>query len=215
MSQAGFTLVELLVALALMGLISTLLYSAFTLGMGQWSRAEIKFSRIETALAGQQALRQLLGAAYPRYELTSGNRPAVSFEGSSERMTFLAPLPASLGSGALAEMTISALGPFGTRYLTLEWSLKDSSSPIRTHLLSDTITAVEFTYFGQVAGEYEAAWHSMWSGEINLPQLVRIRVKSAHSSAREVDVEWVVRPRIDVDVGCVYDFVSRTCYGRS
>lgn len=209
-SQSGFTLVELLVSLVLMGLIASLLYVAFTVGIAQWSRTEMRFSGMETALAGRQAVRRLLGAAYPLYE----NDSEVAFTGSAERLTFLAPLPASLGSGELAEWSISAVGPLDSRYLTLDMSNLGSFLPVKTRILENKITSVEFAYFGTIANQNESSWHSSWIGETHLPSLVRIRVKDTESKTSQ-QIDWVVRLFIDVDVGCVYDFVSRACHGRS
>lgn len=214
MRHSGFTLLELLVALALMGLIAALLYVAFSVGVGQWSRTEMRFTRLETALAGRQALRQLIGAAYPRYEAIAAGQGAVAFTGSAERLTFLTPLPASLGHSELAEMTLAAAGPMGARYLMLDWSRQGSTSPHQTPILAETIAAVEFAYFGQASGEPKPIWHASWIGESHLPQLVRIRVKSTKSPSDQ-EAEWIVRPGIDVDVSCVYDFISRACHGRA
>lgn len=209
MKQRGFTLLELLIALALMGLLSVLLYSAFNVGVRQWESAEMRFSRIETNLAGRRALQQLLGEAYPRYVSTPEGRGSVAFDGTAETLTFLSLLPAALGSGEFAEMTLAVKDS----YLALAWSLPDSDVQHQSRILGDKMQAVEFAYFGRLSGEQVHTWHSTWKEQTHLPQLVRMRWSGAESLSSEGG-EIIVRPRIDVDVACVYDPISRACHGR-
>ena len=96
--------------------------------------------------------------------------------------------------------------------LVLHLSACGTGSAVRKVLLAN-VQSVELSYFGKGRSDRAAAWHPRWVGERALPQAVRIRVRFAEGDGRHWP-ELVVAPRIAVDVGCVYDPLTKQCRGR-
>src|SRR5262245_56778931 len=63
--QAGFSLVEVLVALVLLGLLSMALFSSVRFGVTAWQRGGERSDQIHTSMLVQDLLRRLIGQAYP------------------------------------------------------------------------------------------------------------------------------------------------------
>ncbi len=57
------------------------------------------------------------------------------------------------------------------------------------------------------------SWRTSWSNEKTLPQLVRIYAVFPDGDAR-IWPEFVVAPRVSVDVNCLYDALTKYCQGR-
>jgi len=53
----------------------------------------------------------------------------------------------------------------------------------------------------------------VWTLPSRLPRLVRVKIEFPDGDARFWP-ELLVAPRIDVDVGCVYDALTKRCRGR-
>src|SRR5205807_8954283 len=76
-----------------------------------------------------------------------------------------------------------------------------------------TVEAAEFAYFGVTQSRSAAEWHDRWSGELDLPALVRVRVRFARSDPR-LWPDLTIAPRITADVSCAYDPLTKLCRGR-
>ena len=98
--QRGFTLVELLIAIALTGLILVILFSGFRIGTRSWDAVELRSARnAELRLVRgfiQRSLRQLRGVSY---DSPDGSRQL--FSGDAQAVEFVTPMTGYLGLGGL------------------------------------------------------------------------------------------------------------------
>ncbi len=96
----GFTLVELLVALSLMTLLATLVFTGLRLGTRAWEAVSLQAGEDTEALQVQSFMRrQLLQALEVQLRDGDGNlRPG--FKGEPNRLLFVSTLPEPLGNGA-------------------------------------------------------------------------------------------------------------------
>jgi general secretion pathway protein J len=216
-SEDGFTLVELLVALTLLGVLSLLLSSSLHFGARAWERASTHAEVSEEVRLAQEFLRRVIGTAYPLLLIGDPTKPHVDFDGEPDRMSFLAPAPGPLGGSGMARFTLSVSSREGEKRLSVAASLEladagDTTKGVQEILLQG-FDAVEFSYFGQVQASAAAQWVSSWNGRTELPQLVRARI-TFPSGDVHVWPELVIAPRIVADVGCVYDPVTKRCRGR-
>ena len=69
--EAGFSLIELLVSLALLGMVAAILASGLSLGQGSWRRSEEKAQASRSMFDAQTALRRLIENMQP---LRSGSQ---------------------------------------------------------------------------------------------------------------------------------------------
>jgi general secretion pathway protein J len=89
----------------------------------------------------------------------------------------------------------------------------DAPSKVEKKTLLAGTASIEFAYFGKWASEANAQWHDRWTEQPALPQLLRIQVRFPEGDPR-LWPDLVVAPRITVDVGCVFDRLTRQCRGR-
>lgn len=215
--EAGFTLMEVLVAFTLFGLLSMLLLSALRLGTAAWHRSDAHAARLQDVLHAQTLLRRLIGNAYPLFVTLPAARGFVDFEGNADTLIFLSEGPMSLGSGGRFRFSLSAAQHDRRTDLVLdahpELAIEGSSSASPRRTVMADLAAVEFAYFGTKRRGEAAQWHSEWGKELELPQLVRIKVTFADGDAG-VWPDLIVRPAIEVDVSCVYDRLAKSCRGR-
>jgi general secretion pathway protein J len=188
-SQPGFTLLELLVAITLLGLIATMAFSGLRLGTRAWETAAEQDHEIYLV---QQMLRTRLDAAHLLTEFDlppEGTEPF--FEGRRNRLSFLTVLPDLFGVAGLHRVTLEVEGTEGGRRdLVLSWQLwrpgTEGPAPApdddSRRVLLDGIEAAEFTYFG-FGPDYggRPRWQQAWRGRADLPSLVRIEVEKPGS----------------------------------
>lgn len=104
--DAGFTLVELLVALTLLSLLSLVLVGSLRLGIGAWRRGAVHSDWVADTAIVHNHLRRLIAEAYPFYALDGAARGHVDFEGTPTSLSFLAPTPIALGGAGRARFTL-------------------------------------------------------------------------------------------------------------
>jgi general secretion pathway protein J len=214
--EAGFTLVELLVALSLLSLVATALFASLRLGIVAWGRSIAHVEGAEHITFAQNFLRRSIADAYPLFSLTGVNRGQVAFEGTATSLKLLAPSPMVLGGGGRSWLTL-LLDQHDQRtdlVMITQLELADAqAAPQLKRPLITNVQRVVFGYYGRSRGERTAQWRGQWMREATLPELVRIRVEYPQGDAR-VWPELVVKPRIAVDVGCAYEPLTKACRGR-
>jgi general secretion pathway protein J len=183
--SAGFTLVELLVGLSLLALLSVLMFGSFRFGLRAWESSDRQIHEISEVERAQGLLRALLGEAQPPTVIAeNGNvRIVASLVGTSERMSFIAPLPAHRGANGLQEFRLSIDRLGAEEALILSWRayrpdrrLGDQPEFDDDAILLSAIDGARFAYYGKASDERPASWLPSWEGERGLPQLVRLEI---------------------------------------
>jgi general secretion pathway protein J len=158
--EAGFTLLELLVALVVFGLVMVGITQSFRFGLSAFAAGERNVARPED-MAGMIA-RALPGR----------------MTGTADGLAFTTRLPAGAGlarTGGLAG-TALMLAPGGIlllRYTPYPPGLPLARPPLpRTELLARGVSSLAIAYLAPKAGG-TPTWSAAWTGE-RLPLLVRI-----------------------------------------
>jgi prepilin-type N-terminal cleavage/methylation domain-containing protein len=128
--EAGFSLIELLVSLALLGMVAAILASGLSLGQGSWRRSEEKAQASRSMFDAQTALRRLIENMQPLRSGSQGSGSqglrsqasgsqasgsqasgsqgsgyqdlrAIEFRGSADELDGIVPLPPHIGLGGL------------------------------------------------------------------------------------------------------------------
>jgi len=216
-AEAGFTLVELLVALALFSLLTLVLFGSIRFGTTAWMHGTTRADQVDQNLHVQNLLRQLIEAAYPLFVADRATGGHIDFDGTDHSLSFLAPTPIALGTGGRSRLrlTVERRGEHADILLTskpeLAWP-EIASLQVTKALLAGAESA-RFSYFGVARVDRAAGWHDTWSGQLAPPQLVRIQVRFAADDPRTWP-DLLISPRITADVGCVYDPLTTRCRGR-
>jgi general secretion pathway protein J len=207
--EAGFTLVEALVAIALLGLAGAMMAQGLAVGERLW-RSEARLAatgqEVETA---QTLLRDRIERLRPITRYQEGKARA-DMDGESGAIDFIAlPLdverPATLRRYELSRTDAGELVLDGT-----PWRGGD---PQRQVLLRG-VDSLDLAYFGATREDPEPQWRTDWSGQPGPPRLVRVRVTFG-TGDRRVWPDLVVQPAITVDSACEVEADTGACRGRS
>jgi general secretion pathway protein J len=215
--QAGFSLVEVLVALVLLSLLCTALFSSVRFGVTAWQRGGERSDQIHTSMLVQDLLRRLIGQAYPLVLSDGTGAGRVDFAGTAASLDFLAPVPVALASGGRARfrLAIERRGEGADLVLTSrpELAAGEAAAEQSRKTLLARIETADFAYFGAFRSQSVGQWHENWAGELSLPALVRVRVSFARSDPR-LWPDLTIATRITADVSCEYDPLTKLCRGR-
>jgi general secretion pathway protein J len=168
--DAGFTLLEMLVALVVFGLLMAGIAQAMRYGMAAWSAETRQAATPETMSAVDGALRRLIEQASPD-----------TFTGAPDRLSFTARLPA--GSGLADPLADVALVVTPDHRLALRYTPHPAGLPLgpppapQTEYLLDGVTGIHAAYLASQP-DGSVAWSASWSGT-GLPLLVRIDITFA------------------------------------
>ncbi|WIO73187.1 type II secretion system protein [Porticoccaceae bacterium LTM1] len=106
MKCRGFTLVELMIALVIMGVMAVLMASSLNLTSKAWNRIGDRQDGSEHQyLVNQQIRNHLSSARFFRLRNSTGER-IVSFTGSEQKLSFVAPFPGYNSDGTLYWWTL-------------------------------------------------------------------------------------------------------------
>jgi general secretion pathway protein J len=214
--ENGFTLVELLVALAVLGFLSVLLFSGMRFGIRAWDKSYAHVEGADEVRVAQDFLRRTVGNAYPYFSISDPTDPHVEFSGNTDRIELLAPPPTSLGPGGLARYDFSIVRHDGKADLAVAVAPELTADPKASaqEVLLAGLKSVSFSYLGAPAPNAPAGWQAQWQDRKELPELVRIEAGFFDDDAR-LWPELIIAPQIDVDVSCVLDALTHYCRGRS
>ena len=159
-AEHGFTLLELLVAITLLGLLMAALFGGLRLGARVWETADARLEASMTTEVVQGFIRQRLTEMLPLETMPlEVAEPAASesvFVGTTDAVRFASLLPENLGAGVyLMELALAEGGQVdGTGNLVLRWHpLEPDERSVEEvqpeeRVLIENVLALELSYFG-------------------------------------------------------------------
>ncbi|KFE52692.1 prepilin-type N-terminal cleavage/methylation domain-containing protein [Pseudomonas syringae] len=177
--QRGFTLLEILLVLSLMGVLLTLVGGAL-LGA---NRAVLKAQRYTTSLdemrAAQRFLRSSIGQALPLDSSEDDSESSGFFVGSVQRLQFVATLPGTLGGGIQLHTLELKGGDLQVAFAQVQSSAdgtvaKPWGDP---QVLVHDVEELQLSYRGVSPKGEATGWISDWPWPTRLPRAVRIDAK--------------------------------------
>ena len=183
--QAGFTLVEALVALTLLSFSLALFGAALRLEQRVVDAGRAR-ERLLAFGAGVDAISDLLTRAMPVVDMDDEQQRKILFNGQPTHVTFVTLSQGTTNAGGLLAASISFnQGGFGMtggdiRLVTETTRLGDRPQFNRkgsgaTSLVAN-VDAATFRYFGSKLTGQPAKWYDTWSEEVALPQLIMMSV---------------------------------------
>lgn len=167
--EHGMTLVELLVAMTLMGMLAVMMMGGLRFGARAWERVAERSGQINAVVRTHAFLRARL----------SGATRADSITGEAERLEFSALWMTALGGGGYYAFELTRRDDA----LVLAWRPApdeegEAEEPPEElsgeRVLLEGVSGLEITFFGQPSGYPEAQWIDRWEPDWAAPQLVRI-----------------------------------------
>jgi general secretion pathway protein J len=221
-AQRGFTLIELMVALALFAILSGILFGSLRLAGRSTDAGEEKAQASSGMRLASDYLREQLTSQHPQRMRKMLEFPLL-FGGTAEELRYAATLPGRVGLGGMwyYKLSLSAAPGKETTALVLERVMPDldgASMPAfgeaERSVLADDIKSLKISYFGRDRGaslDQAPTWRNTWDNTQLLPILVQIEV-----TPRKGD-PWppiVVAPRAAPEAGCrAWDTVRVQCAG--
>ena len=223
-NTAGFTLLEMLVGLTLLGVLLILIYSALNIGLRAWDTGDQRASEASHQRIVQSFLRRELGQVFPiRWRGIAESR--IAFEGGKADIKFVTALNlgASVKEGGLQWGHLYLADdatPDGKRRQSLflkresfdlhakDWSGLEEAKPTR---LIEGVKEIEITYFGAENDTTDPKWTDEWNLPLRVPLLVKISVKT--DLGRDVP-DLVVALKLGEEAGCYENSFQRQCPAR-
>jgi general secretion pathway protein J len=197
-ARLGFTLVELLIAMALIGMILVIVFSGLRLSTRSWEAAEQKLQEIEKVRVVENLFRRQIHEARLLFYNDPDAGRALNFTGTSQTMQFVAPLLARIGLGGLYWITFEVVNSGGEARLLMTWRpYRPGEQSLLTQepeVVLEGMEEIAFSYFGIEAGEEMPLWHYDWTSLEQPPQLVRLSVRAQDRVWPDVLVNFRTTP---------------------
>ncbi len=169
----GFTLLEVLLAMALLSIIMVLLFASLAASAKSWHLGENKIAQVNEKALTYGFFKRYLQAARPVFANDSTD---IAFDGKEQSLEFVANAPLSSGFKGLQVFSVAyqsseeggklsvALKPY-----TL---LEEETGEVEEQILLERIESFRIDYFDPGEG----AWLEQWSEKEELPALVKISI---------------------------------------
>ena len=181
--DAGFTLLEIIVALVVLGVLLVTLSQGVHFGFAAWGRQDQTLRTGETLQAADRTLRQLIEQVYPGTE-----RDAAKLRGRAHAAAFTSSLPIGR-DGEPSEADISLTVDHDGR-LVLSWlphvhaQLLQAAPAPHVSVLLEHVAGLQLSYWSDSAGQWSREWN-----QPTLPDLIRIGIEfPAHDKRRWTDI---------------------------
>jgi len=202
----GFTLVELLVSLAVLSLMATMLLGGIGSATAFGRRTEEAGETLDEIAAAQAMLRHRIEGLRPLARLDTSDA-AMNVDGDERRFDFFAPPPLADPVGGIQKyrLLLTASGDlmlYRAPELTDHFDLRSPGvvgwKAIR---VLRAVTSLSIGYFGATRSDPARKWRSFWQNNATAPEIVRIRVGFAPGDARDWP-DLIIRPAVTVDLAC-------------
>lgn len=214
LDEAGFTLVELLVALAVLGMAAGMVVAALN---SAWLAMPQRTQRVgdQSVVAAQHILRTRLERLSAVVRLDSSN-PIVDAQGDSRVMSFAAPPLPRFGADALQRYRL-IVTPAGDLMLYTASTLDDRIDlrdrgliGWQPNRLLRGVRDIELSYFGPDRFSASGRWQKFWIDRPQPPTLIRVRLTFSDNDPRRWP-DLIIRPRATVNAACRIQRVSSRC----
>jgi len=191
---AGFTLVELLLAITLMSILLGLTYS----GLRAATRSSIQGEKLLAAggelRATHQFLRRQLNQMLPlSFAVADGNEELrIVFEGDTKSIRYVAPMPGYLGTGGPQVQLLELMpGKDGETVLQFNHTLLQGFEEQYLYdrdpvILLRGVSSADFEFMGRDEEGQLTGWTGNWDQQDILPVAVRLNLEFAE----ELNLRW-------------------------
>ena len=178
--QEGFTLVELLVALALVALISVVLLGGVRFGARVWEASQVQSEAANEVHTIRRFLRERALSARPARAIgddSEDGRAGFSGEAASFRLVTL--MPDYVARGGLYHFEIAAADTGEDTGLAVKWwpyGGAEAGPGSGQRGLLGGVEDIRLSYFGDADESGAMTWQDTWRLGRNLPRLISVKV---------------------------------------
>ena len=187
----GFTLIEVVIALSIIGATIGIALGALRVGLAAWRQGEARAAGLQHTRSLSAMLDHVVGGAYP-YRAGAADEGSIVFDGEPERLGFVTATPAVPPATPLAfaatRLTREEAG-LAVRQGTLP--ARDVFEGIAPVMRDPEVAALRFRYLRGA----DHTWRDRWSGkdEGALPAAVEVTV-TVSRGGRSIEARPLVIP---------------------
>lgn len=178
----GFTLLELLIGMTLVGFILTLLFAGLNLGTRSWDAGERRMVTSSRQAVVVDFIRHALEQAYPlRWRVDDEDQ--LAFAGEAESLRFVGSVAMHEGAAGNHLIALGLADGEGGRDLVMRWQVPDPRTPgfdpveaAEPKVLIKAVKGMTLAYFGAQSDTEEPAWHDQWLDQKSPPELIRLQL---------------------------------------
>ncbi len=217
--QRGFTLIELVVAMALLGTMMLLLYSGLSFSVRSWDAGDVNGRRTADRRIGENFLRREISELFPM-RWKEPNVVKFAFEGEKDHLRFVSSRPAGIAQGGLSLVSLEVLDEGGgsrKRNLVMRRAMPDeeqkSFAPLdkaEATVMIAGVQGVTFEYFGSENDFTPPQWTDTWKPANRVPEAIRLRIVGDDGPLPEM----AVRISLGEEAGCLENAFQRNCRPR-
>jgi general secretion pathway protein J len=200
--SAGFTLIEVLIAMTLLGIMVVLLFSSMKICAESWQKGEDKITQVNDVAVVYQFFQHHLGIALPLWDDFSeeGNK-VFAFQGRNQSLQFVSSFPASAKKAGLQRFSLDlikdgdeqviqvSITPFYPVAEGEEWRKEEVD-------LLRHVRSFSLNYYNVEDPQAEGMWQEDWLDQETLPRLVKIKIERDDGSFwPEMSVELKSEPQ--------------------
>ncbi|MDX1606525.1 MAG: prepilin-type N-terminal cleavage/methylation domain-containing protein [Candidatus Competibacterales bacterium] len=196
-AQCGFTLLELLIAMSLLGLLVGVLYGGLDTGIRSWERGLSQSARVNEMRLVSGFLRTQLRQSRTVYLNDPDRGRVVFFDGTEDSLGWVAPMLGYLGRGGLYDVRLDRIEQGDEAMLRLRWrpyrldaDLDDVLDPEAEEetVLLEQVSEFVVRYYGSPEPGQDPSWQSHWDNPAQRPALVSIALVVAGRQWPTLDV---------------------------
>ncbi len=181
----GFTLVEVLISLAILAMIVASTFTIFRSASKSWQKGEARSERYQNARSAISRISAEISQA-----VINANS-LCKFTGDKNRVSFVSFV--STGSGVFELSEVEYWLDSAKRLLMRNDEIDpdyDFTTYGHSDVLSDNISELEFSYFDGLV--WQDAWNSDQASGIGLPKAVNIKIRIEDKKAKEGETFEVI-----------------------
>ncbi|HWH39113.1 MAG TPA: prepilin-type N-terminal cleavage/methylation domain-containing protein [Usitatibacter sp.] len=216
----GFTLIELVLALTILGTMLLLLYSGLSFALRSWDAGDVNGRLTVDRRIGANFLRREVSELFPM-RWKDPTTLKLAFEGDTDHLRFVSARPAGIATGGLSLVAINVeADPKNQRLhnLVMRRAMPDDAqkdfAPVEkaeSSILIPEVDSVAFSYFGAENDFAEPAWTDSWKFQNRIPLMIRLRVKTTDGTSLP---EMVMKVMLGEEAGCLENSFQRLCRPR-
>lgn len=185
-ASAGFTLIEVLIATTLLGVMMLLLFGSLRIGVASWDSGEDRMARASRLFLVQNFLRNHIGSALPLVEMDESEGGATSLRGGEDWIEYVATMPPQIRSGGLYRFRLYVAGDGHQQDLKVAMrpyvsnpNSSGAAEPIEDVVLLEKLDRIKFSYLPEnlrIGQQNNSVWLAEWQ-QPRLPMLIRVQIE--------------------------------------
>lgn len=195
MKPRGFTLIEVVMALAIVGAMLAVMFGGLRVGVAAWRQGDARAEVLQHLRSLNQVVTETLGGTHPYRTGAVGTAATrLLFVGEPDRIAFVTTRPPVPFASPIAfAAVVLARDVSGLHVLQTALPARDPFERLTPVLTDDTVTDLRLRYLRPDGG-----WEPHWDGrrEPTLPAAVEVTLRTARSDRQEAHAPIVIALRV-------------------